>query len=103
MAFSDYRKYTVTELKKIFQVEIQNPKNLFEDFTPSGCEYSELQTAVTNMSLRLRLSKFDNEATRGSLLVSRILWTAGEVYNLGVFFEPAVALPMDDFRTYHIR
>jgi len=96
VAFSDYRKYTATELKKIFQVEIKSKENLFENFTPSGHEYADLQTAVTNMSVRLRLSKFDNEATRGSLLVSRILWTASEIYHLGVFFEPTVTFPQSD-------
>lgn len=95
MAFSDYRKYTATELKKIFRVEIKNKENLFEGFIPSGQAYSELQVAVMNMSVRLRISKFDNEATRGNLLVSRILWTAAEVYQLGVFFEPTITLPQD--------
>lgn len=96
MAFSDYRKYTASELRKMFRVKINNPANLFEGFIPSGREYSQLQTDVTDMATRLRLSKFDNEATRGNLLVSRILWTAGQVYRLGVFFEPTVTLPEDD-------
>ncbi len=95
MSFSDYRKYTASELRKIFQVEIKNNEDLFTHFTPSGNEYAELQAAVTKMSSRLRLSKFDNEATRGSLLVSRILWTSGEVYRLGVFFEPLVCLQQE--------
>ena len=96
MAFSDYRKYTATELKKIFRVEIKNPEDLFKGFTPSGREYNDLQATVMQMSVRLRLSKFDNEATRGSLLVSRILWAASEVYQLGVFFEPTITYPQDD-------
>ncbi|KOR32542.1 hypothetical protein TI05_06595 [Achromatium sp. WMS3] len=90
MAFSDYRKYTASELKKIFRVTIKNNEDLFSSFIPSGNDYAELQTSVIKMSSRLRLSKFDNEATRGNLLVARILWTASEVYNLGVFFEPLV-------------
>ncbi|MEM7533076.1 MAG: hypothetical protein AAF639_12925 [Chloroflexota bacterium] len=96
MAFRDYRKYPAADLKKFFQIEIEKAANLFEDFTPSGHEYPELQQAVTNMSVRLRLSRYDNEATRGSLLVSRILWAAGELYELGVFFEPTVTYPHDD-------
>ncbi len=90
MAFSDYRKYTAYELRKIFQIEIKNSEDLFKNFTPSGNDYSDLQADIIKISSRLRLSKFDNEATRGSLLVARILWKAGEIYNLGVFFEPAV-------------
>ncbi|MEM7133217.1 MAG: hypothetical protein AAF702_43355 [Chloroflexota bacterium] len=92
MAFSDYRQYTASELRKMFQVEIKHKENLFDRLTPNGQEYAELQSAVINMSTRLRFSKYDNEATRGNLLVSRILWTAAEVYELGVFFEPPVAL-----------
>ncbi len=95
MAFSDYRKYTASELRKLFQIEIRNNVDLFPDFTPSGNKYLDLQTDSTKISSRLRLSKFDNEATRGSLLVARILWKAGEVYRLGVFFEPTVALQHD--------
>ncbi|MCP4348379.1 MAG: hypothetical protein GY795_23065 [Desulfobacterales bacterium] len=95
MAFSDYRKYTASELRKLFQVELKNNADLFDGFTPSGNDYADLQTDVTKISSRLRLSKFDNEATRGSLLVSRILWKAGEIYQLGVFFEPAVTLQQD--------
>lgn len=95
MAFSDYRIYTASELRKIFQIEIRNNVDLFPDFTPSGNKYVDLQTDSINISSRLRLSKFDNEATRGSLLVARILWKAGEVYRLGVFFEPTVTLQQD--------
>lgn len=95
MAFSDYRKYTASELRKLFQIEIKNSAELFDGFTPSGNDYADLQTDVTKISSRLRLSKFDNKATRGSLLVSRILWKAGETYHLGVFFEPAVTLQQD--------
>jgi len=76
---------------KIFQLEIKNRQNLFPNFKPSGEAYPELQSAVKNMSGRLRLSKFDNEATRGSLLVSRILWSASEIYQLGLFFGPPVS------------
>ena len=86
MAFRDYRKYTASKLQEIFQIEIKIRQNLFDGFTPSGREYPDLQAAVKSMYTRLRLSKFDNEATRGSLLVARILWEAGERYHLGVFF-----------------
>jgi len=92
MAFSDYRKYTASELRNFFKMEIRNDENLFHDFTPSGNDYTELQSDVRMMSARLRLSKFDNEATRGNLLVSQILWKASKAYGLGVFFEPAVSL-----------
>ena len=95
MAFSDYRKYTASELRHLFRIEIKNNENLFSDFRPSGNTYADLQTDITNIASRLRLSKFDNEATRGSLLVSRILWKAGEVYQLGVFFEPVVTLQQE--------
>lgn len=95
MSFSDYRKYTAFDLRKMFHLEIKNNEDLFYGFTPSGNDYADLQTDVTKIASRLRLSKFDNEATRGNLLVSRILWKAGEVYCLGVFFEPAVTLHQD--------
>ncbi len=71
-------------------------ENLFCDFSPSGNEYPELQNDVTETSARLKLSKSDNEATRGSLLVARILWTSGKIYHLGVFFEPLVNLQEEE-------
>lgn len=92
MAFSDYRKYTASELQKIFQVEIKPHEDLFQQFRPGEKQYDDVQSDMIKMSSRLRLSKFDNEATRGSLLVSRVLWTAGERYRLGVFFEPLVSV-----------
>jgi hypothetical protein len=95
MAFSDYRRYSAADLRKIFKVEMKNREDLFSDFCPSGNEYPELQADVTEMSSRLKLSKFDNEATRGNLLVSQILWTASKAYRLGVFFEPLVTLQGD--------
>ncbi len=90
MAFSDYRRYSASDLRKIFHVEMKKNEALFGDFSPSGKEYPELQADVIEMLSRLKLSKSDNEATRGSLLVSRILWTSGKRYHLGVFFEPPV-------------
>ena len=96
MSFSDYRQYTASELRKIFQVEMRHNEDLFVHFTPSGREYPELQSDVTKMSSRLRLSKFDNEATRSNLLVSRTLWAAATIYDLGVFFEPSVILGQED-------
>ena len=92
MAFSDYRKYTASELQKIFQIKIALQEELFPHFTPSETHYDDAQRDILKMSSRLRVSKFDNEATRGSLLVSRVLWTAGEQYHLGVFFEPLVSV-----------
>ncbi len=96
MAFSDYQRYTASDLRKIFHVEMKKNEHLFPNFALSGNEYSELQVDVTEMSSRLRLSKSDNEATRGSLLVSRILWASGKQYHLGVFFEPLVNLQPED-------
>lgn len=96
MSFSDYRRYSASELRKIFRLKMNKNEDLFCDFSPSGNEYRELQADVTEISSRLKLSKSDNEATRGNLLVSRILWTAGKIYHLGVFFEPLVNLPEED-------
>lgn len=96
MSFSEYKDYKASELEEIFKINIKNDAVLFDHFKPSGENYSILQIAVKKMSSRLRLSKFDNEATRGSLLVSRILWESATVYNLGVFFEPPVSLPPEE-------
>lgn len=96
MSFSEYQYYKAAELEEIFKIRIQNNEKLFTHFKPSGNNYSGLQIDVKKMSSRLRLSKFDNEATRGNLLVSRILWESGSVYNLGVFFEPPVNLPFEE-------
>ncbi len=90
------QRYTAADLRKIFHVEMHNDTDLFSNFTPSGNEYPALQADVTKMAARFRLSKSDNEATRGSLLVSRILWASGERYHLGVFFEPLVNLHSED-------
>ncbi|KOR27447.1 hypothetical protein TI03_06885 [Achromatium sp. WMS1] len=95
MAFSDYRRYTATELRTLFQVEIQKDRDLFTNFIPSGNEYPILQASVIKIASRLKLSKFDNEATRSSLLAAPILWAAGEEYHLGVFFEPSINLQQD--------
>lgn len=90
MAFSDYRNYSATELKALFTIEILKNQDLFAGFRPSGNTYPELQRTVKKMKSRINLSKADNEATRGSLLVSHILWQASDAYNLGIFFEPRV-------------
>jgi hypothetical protein len=95
MSFSEYKDYKASELEQIFKINIKNNEALFNHFKPSGETYNTLQVDVKKMSSRLRLSKFDNEATRGSLLVSRILWESAAVYNLGVFFEPPVNLPFE--------
>jgi hypothetical protein len=92
MSFGEYRDYKAFELEKIFKIDIRNNEDLFSHFKPSGKDYVSLQADVREMSSRLRLSKCDNEATRGSLLVSRILWESSKVYSLGVFFEPQVSL-----------
>lgn len=96
MAFSEYRKYSITELKEIFKINVLKNENLFEDFQPSGKDYQRLQTTVKKMKSRLILSKSDNEATRGNLLVSHILWEASDVYNLGIFFEPPVDISPEE-------
>ena len=92
MSFGDYRKYSAAELKSIFNVKILKNEDLFSTFTPTGRSYPDLQIAVKKMKSRISLSKSDNEATRGSLLVSRILWEASDTYTLGIFFEPKVDL-----------
>jgi hypothetical protein len=96
MSFSEYRDYKVFELEKIFKINIKNNDDLFRHFKPMGKDYSVLQADVKKMSSRLRLSKFDNEATRGSLLVSRILWESSKIYHLGIFFEPPVNISPED-------
>jgi len=92
MSFSEYKNYSAAELKNIFKVKILKNEHLFSTFKPKDKDYSILQTAVNKMLSRINLSKSDNEATRGSLLVSHILWEASDVYNLGIFFEPPVEL-----------
>jgi hypothetical protein len=96
MSFGEYKDYKVFELEQIFEINIQNNEKLFSNLKPSGKDYASLQQDVKKISSRLRLSKFDNEATRGNLLVSPILWEAGKVYNLGVFFEPVVTIKQED-------
>lgn len=90
MAFSEYRQYSLDELKRIFKFQVEIDINLFKDFNPSDNDYSFLQKRVKKMKTRINLSKYDNEATRSHLLMSHILWEAIEVYNLGIFFEPQV-------------
>ncbi|EDN65750.1 conserved hypothetical protein [Beggiatoa sp. PS] len=96
MSFGEYRNYKAFELEKMFKIHLKNNEDLFSHFKPSDKDYTALQDDVKKMSSRLRLSKFDNEATRGSLLVSRILWESGKIYNLGVFFEPPVNLSPEE-------
>ena len=90
MSFGDYRKYSAAELKAIFNITLLKDANLFNNFQPTDQSYPDLQVAVKKMKSRISLSKSDNEATRGSLLVSHILWEASDTYNLGIFFEPPV-------------
>jgi hypothetical protein len=96
MAFSEYRKYSMAELKVIFNVKVLKNKNLFDGFKRSDWDYQTLQTTVEKMNFRINLSKSDNEATRGSLLVSHILWKASDVYDLGIFFEPQVDITQEE-------
>ena len=86
----------MTELKTIFNINVSKNENLFEDFQASGEDYQHLQTIVKKMRSRLILSKSDNEATRGNLLVSHILWEASDVYNLGIFFEPQIDISQEE-------
>lgn len=95
MAYRDYREHSASALREMFQVEIKHKEQLFEGFTRSERDYAELQATIMNMSARLRFSKYDNEATRGSLLVAQILWKAAEIYELGLFFEPNIAFSED--------
>jgi len=96
MAFSEYRKYSMAELKAIFNVKVLKNGNLFDGLKLSGRDYQTLQTTVEKMNFRINLSKSDNEATRGSLLVSHILWKASDVYDLGIFFEPQVDISQEE-------
>jgi hypothetical protein len=96
MSFSEYRNYSAAELKGIFFVKILKNEDLFSTFKSSDNCYSTLQTAVKKMKTRINLSKSDNEATRGSLLVSRILWEASDIYDLGIFFEPQVEINQEE-------
>lgn len=92
MSFGDYKTYSLAELKQIFKLTVLTNANLFSDFQAGGKPYTDLQIAIGKMKSRISLSKSDNEATRRSLLVSRILWEASDVYKLGLFFEPQVEL-----------
>jgi hypothetical protein len=96
MSFSEYRNYSAAELKEIFKVKILKNEELFSTFKPTDDSYSTLQETVRKMKTRINLSKSDNEATRGSLLVSHILWAASDVYDLGIFFEPQVDIAQEE-------
>ena len=92
MSFGEYRQYSASQLKQIFQIQIAIDKDLFPDFQPSDRSYASLQVTANKMESRINFSAADNEATRSSLLVARILWEASDTYNLGIFFEPPVDL-----------
>ncbi len=96
MAFSEYKNYTASELKDIFKIEIQRSEDLFTNFKLSDKNYDFLQENVKDMLSRIRLSMSDNEATRGNLLVSHILWQASKVYKLGIFFEPVLNISQEE-------
>ncbi|MEN8216515.1 MAG: hypothetical protein ABFS56_14665 [Pseudomonadota bacterium] len=57
MAFSEYRKYSMAELKAIFNVKVLKNGNLFDGFKLSGRDYQTLQTTVEKMNSRINLSK----------------------------------------------
>lgn len=90
MSFGDYRRYSIAELKQVFPIQSFRGADLFKGFESSDRSYAELQADVEQMKFRIGLSKSDNEATRGSLLVAHVLWKASSVYDLGIFFEPTV-------------
>jgi hypothetical protein len=92
MSFGDYRQYSAAQLKAIFKIGMEIDQDLFPGFQADGQSYPQLQRAVEKMESRINFSAADNEATRGSLLVSHILWEASDVYDLGIFFEPPVEL-----------
>ncbi|MGB0561825.1 MAG: hypothetical protein ACPGVO_08475 [Spirulinaceae cyanobacterium] len=92
MSFGDYRQYSITQLKTLFGLEIAIDQDLFPGFKGTGQSYPALQETVRKMASRISFSAADNEATRSSLLVSHILWTASDVYSLGIFFEPSVEI-----------
>jgi len=56
MSFHDYRAYSSTQLETIFQVKIVADGNIFEGFTRSGREYTELQKRVDSMESRISIS-----------------------------------------------
>ncbi len=95
MSFAEYKNYSAAELRSIFNVKILKNEDLFSGFKPSGKRYPALQTSVKKITSRINLSKSDNQATRGSLLVSRILWEASDAYDLGIFFEPQVDISLE--------
>ncbi|MEM7536243.1 MAG: hypothetical protein AAF639_28930, partial [Chloroflexota bacterium] len=97
MSFHDYRNYSPTELETIFDIQIIPNGDLFMDFSSSDNDYTNLQNRVDKMEARISISTdAGNEATRSSLLVSHALWTAVEVYDLGIFFEPSVEISKDE-------
>ena len=97
MSFYDYRDYSLTELETIFDLQIIPNGDLFVDFSPSDNDYTNLQNCVGKMEARISISKdAGNKATRRSLLISHVLWTAVEAYDLGIFFEPPVEISKDE-------
>ncbi|MEM8638315.1 MAG: hypothetical protein AAGG51_05860 [Cyanobacteria bacterium P01_G01_bin.54] len=90
MSFGDYRQYSITQLKALFKIQVSIDQDLFPTYQPSDHTYDRLQVTVEKMESRINFSTADNEATRSNLLVSHILWEASDIYDLGIFFEPAV-------------
>lgn len=97
MSFHDYRNSSLTKLESIFRIRIHAEGEIFVHFHRSGRHYPELQARVDAMESRISISAdAGNEATRGSLLVSHILWEAVSSYELGIFFEPPVDLAPEE-------
>ena len=97
MSFPDYQNYSLTELETIFGITIIADGDLFVDFASSDNEYPDVQARIDRMEARISISKdAGNEATRRSLLISHVLWTAVETYDLGIFFEPTVEISKDE-------
>ena len=55
MAFSEYKKYSMAELKTIFNIQVLKNGKLFEGFKPSTRDYHSLQKTVEKMNSRINL------------------------------------------------
>jgi hypothetical protein len=91
MSFSDYQKYSIDQLEKIFKVQTARG-HLFENLEPSHTEYPETQKAVDEIKSRFALNEDTNEATRSHLLITPVLLNCCVVKDVGAFFEPPINL-----------
>ncbi len=96
MSYSEYKDYGKTQLAKIFKITI-NLSPIFDlkkenDDTKA---YTEFQHRIDSLAARTRIAH-TNEATRLGLLVSPILIEASIIYNLGLFFEQPIDLPLEE-------